>query len=118
MNKIVMENTEDTKETEILKEIRGSEQKADEIVSNAEIEKQRILNNAKRNSSKLLVEKKEEIRKAQEKKLMDFKSNVSSIINTEKAEDGKKIAGQIKAKAEKNMNKAVDFVMKKFEEMI
>ena len=117
MNKTVVENTEDTKETEILKEIRESEKKADEIVSQAEIEKQRILNSAKRNSSKLLIEKKEEIRKAQEKKLMDFKSNASSI-KAEKMGDGKKIADQIGAKAEKNMDKAVDFVMKKFEEMV
>lgn len=117
MNKTVMENTEETKETEILKEIRESEKKADDIVSKAEIEKQRILNNAKRNSSKLLVEKKEEIRKAQEKKLMDFKSNTSSI-KAKKTEDGKKIASQIRAKAEKNTDKAVDFVMKKFEEMV
>lgn len=117
MNKTVMETTEDTKETEILKEIRESEQKADEIVSKAEIEKQRILNDARRNSSKLLVEKKEEIRKAQEKKIMDFRGSTNSI-NAEKIADGKKIAGQIKAKAEKNMNDTVNFVMKKFEEMV
>lgn len=118
MSTTIMENTKETaKDTEILREILESEKMADEIIAKAEMEKQRILNDAQRNSSKLLAEKKEGIRRVQEKKIMDFMSKASSI-KAAKIADGKKIASQMKAKAEKNIGKAVDFVMKKLEEMV
>ena len=57
-----------TKEAEILNEIRNSEKKADEIVEKANKEKEAILQDAVKSSSGLLETKKEEIKKSQEKK--------------------------------------------------
>lgn len=107
----------DSKETEILSEIRDSEKKSEEIVERAKREQERILNDAKRNSSKLLAAKKQEIKELQEKKIIDFINHASSR-KAEKLAEGKKVANRIKAKAEKNMDDAIGFVTKKFEEMI
>ena len=106
----------DSKETEILSEIRDSEKKSEEIIERAKGEYKRILDDAKRNSLKLLAAKKQEIRELQEKKLMDFRAK-AGLVKAEKVKEGKKAANQAKAKAEKNAGKAVEFVMKKFEEM-
>ena len=104
-------------EAEILIEIRESEKKADEITERAKREKERILHEAKVNSSRLLAANEEEISKSQEKKLMDFRDK-SKLIYEEKIGEGKITAKQTKTKSEKNVAKAVDFVISKFEEMI
>ncbi len=106
----------DSKETEILSEIRDSEKKSEEIIERAKVEYKRILDDAKRNSLKLLAAKKQEISKLQQKKLMDFRAK-AGLVKAEKVKEGKKAANQAKAKAEKNAGKAVEFAMKKFEEM-
>ena len=104
-------------EAEILTEIRESEKKADEIIQRANVEKERILHEARANSSKLLASKEEEIRKAQEKKLMELRDK-SRLISEGKLVEGKNAAKQLKVRAEKNIPKAVDLILKKFEEMI
>ncbi len=104
-------------EAEILSEIRDSEKKADEIIERAKREKEAILHQARANSSKLLALKEEEIKKLQEKKLMEFREK-SKLIREEKLAEGKSMAKQLKAKSEKNIPKAVEFVMARFEEMI
>ncbi len=105
------------KETEILNEIRASEKKADEITEQAGKTREDILQKAERDSSELLAAKKEEIRKAQEKKLVDFKGKIEPLRN-KKLEEGKNEVKQLKAKAQKNTSKAVEFVVKKLEEEI
>ena len=104
-------------EAEILSEILDSEKKADDILERAKREKEKILQEAMRNSSKLLADKEEEIRKFQEKKIMDFRDK-AKLIREGKLAEGKVISKQIKTKAEKNIAKAIEFVLKKFEEMI
>lgn len=104
-------------EAEILSEIRDSEKKADEIIEKAKVEKEQILHEAAASSSKLLAAKQDEIRKLQEKKLIEFRDKFKSV-KEEKLAEGKNIAKQLRAKAEKNAPKAVDFAMIKFEEMI
>ena len=104
-------------EAEILSEIRDSEKKADEIIERAKREKETILHEAAVNSSRLLAAKQDEIRKLQEKKLTEFRDK-SKSLKEEKLAEGRSIAKQLMAKAEKNIPKAFDFVMKKFEEMI
>ena len=104
-------------EAQILSEIRDSEKKAEEIVERAKREKGAILHKAAVDSSKLLAAKEEEIRKLQEKKLMDFREK-AKLMREEKLTEGKTLAKQLKARSEKNIPKAVDFVMKRFEEMI
>ena len=104
-------------EAEILSEIRDAEKKADEIIERAKREKEAILHEATVNSSKLLAAKQDEIRKLQEKKVIEFRDKTKSI-KEEKLAEGKTIAKQIRAKSEKNIPKALDFVIKKFEEMI
>ncbi len=104
-------------EAEILIEIREAEKKADEIIESARMEKESIINEAVKNSSKLLAAKEEEIRKLQEKKIMEFREK-TKLIKEEKLSEGKSLVKQIKAKAEKNIPKSVEFVMKMFEETI
>lgn len=104
-------------EAEILSEIRDAEKRADELIEKAKREKEAILQEALRNSSKLLSAKEDELRKAHEKKVMDFREKVK-LLKEDKLIEGKNTAKQLKAKAEKNIPKAVEFVMIKFEEMI
>ena len=104
-------------EAEILSEIRDSERKADESIERARREKEEIVRQAIVNSSKLLAEKKEEMRKLQEKKIMEFRDK-ARLIKEEKIAEGKTVAKQLKAKSEKNIEKAIDFIMKQFEEVI
>lgn len=104
-------------EAEILTEIRDAEKKADEIIESARMEKESIINEAVKNSSKLLAAKEEEIRKLQEKKIMEFREK-TKLIKEEKLSEGKSLVKQIKAKAEKNIPKSVEFVMKMFEETL
>ena len=104
-------------EAEILTEIKDSEKRADEIIERAKREKESIIQEAIRNSSKLLTAKEEEIKKSQEKKISDFRDK-AKLIKEEKLIEGKTQVKQIKAKAEKNILKAADFVLKKFEEAV
>ena len=104
-------------EAEILIEIRDSEKKAEELIERAKREKDSILQEAAKASSKLLAAKEEEIRKLQEKKIMEFREK-ARLLKEDKLADGRNSAKQLKAKAEKNIAKAVDFILKKFEEMI
>ena len=104
-------------EAEILKEIKDAEKRADEIIERAKREKEAIIQEAIRNSTKLFSAKEEEIRKAQEKKIMDFREK-AKLIKEEKLMEGKAAVKQLNAKAEKNTAKAAELVMKKFEESI
>ena len=104
-------------ESSILTEIKEFEKKADEILERANKQKDSIIYDSVVNSSKLLSAKEGEIKKLQEKKTMEFKDK-SKLIIDEKITEGKITAKQIKTKSEKNIPKAVEFVMKKFEEMM
>lgn len=104
-------------EAEILLEIRDSEKKADELIERAQKEKEAILQEAAKSSSKLLAEKEAEIRKSQEKKIVDFRDK-SRLMKGEKSAEGRTLSKQLKAKAEKNAAKAAELIIKKFEEMI
>ena len=101
-------------EAEILSEIRESEKRADEILERAKREKESIAQDAMRNSAKLLLEKEEEIRKLQEKKIADFREK-ARLIREEKILEGKSAVKQLRAKAEKNIAKAAELIIKKFE---
>lgn len=105
------------KEIEILTEIRDSEKRAEHVVEKARRESQDIIDDAQQSSSELLAEKKQEITKLQEKRLSDAKDKAGSMKN-ERLREGIKEVKQTKEKAEKNISKAVEFVMKKFEAMI
>ncbi|MBI2658824.1 hypothetical protein HYX05_01825 [Candidatus Woesearchaeota archaeon] len=104
-------------EAEILTEIKDAEKRADEAIERAKAEKERMLQESIRNSSKLMAEKETEIKKLQEKKIMDFRDK-ARIIKEEKLAEGKAAVKQLKAKAEKNIAKTVEIVIKKFEESI
>lgn len=104
-------------ESGILAEIRESEKKAEEILEKAKKEKDSIIRQAIINSSKIISEKEEDLRKLQEKKIMEFRDR-SKLLVEEKISEGKISTKQIKTKSEKNIPKAAEFVMKKFEEMI
>ena len=98
-------------------DIKDSENKADEIIERAKREKDSILHQASIDSSKLLSSKEDELRKAQDKKIADFREKAKLIIE-EKIAEGKILVKQLKIKSEKNIPKAVEYVLKKFEELI
>ena len=104
-------------EADILIEIRDSEKRADDIIAKAGGERESIVREAIINSSKLLSEKKEETRKLQEKRIFDFREKMK-LIKEEKLNEGKNAVKVLKPKSEKNISKAVDFIIKKFEEQI
>ena len=104
-------------EAEILTEIKDSEKRAEEIIERAKKDKESIVHEANSNSSRLLLAKQEEIKKSNEKKIADFREK-AKLIREEKLAEGKAQAKQLRAKAEKNITKAADFVLKKFEEMV
>lgn len=104
-------------EAEILSEIKEAEKKADETIERAKRGKESLVHEAKINASKLLAAGEVEIRKLQEKKIADFKEK-AGLLREEKLAEGSAAAKQIKAKAEKSTAKAVEFILKKFEEMI
>ena len=106
-----------SREIAVLTEIKESEQKAGEMIERAKSEKGLIANQAKSDASKLISEKAVEIKKSQEKKIMEFKDRVK-LLNEEKIAEGKMLAKQLKSKADKNSARAVELVLKKFEEMI
>ena len=114
---MIMTTLNITKEAEILTEIKESEKKAEEIIERAKREKEEIMQKALKNSLDLLAVKKEELRKAQEKRLADF-INESNSRKNETLVNSKKLLDQIRAKAEKNIDKAVEFVMDKFKGMM
>ena len=105
------------KEDEILKEIRNSEEESEGILKEAEAEKQRIIEKAKNDSLKAISDKKDEIIREREEKLAALRERAASLRN-EKLQESKKSAIQLKAKAQKNISKAVELVMEKFEEAI
>ena len=106
-----------SREIFILSEIKESEMKADEILEKARAERESIVHKARLDAAKLISEKANEVKKLQEKKNMEFRDKVK-LLNEEKIAEGKMLAKQFKAKAEKNSLKAIELVLKKFEEMI
>ena len=104
-------------EAEILTEIKEEEKKAEELLEKAKREKDTILQDAAKNSSKLLSVKSEEMSKQQEKKLEELRDQFLRL-KQEKLTEGRNSAKQLKAKTEKNIPKAVEHVLKAFEEAI
>ncbi len=107
----------DQKEMDILSSIREAEQEAEEILRKAQIEKDEIIKRAQKGAEELFQRRMEEIKKAQEKKISEFKAKSSSAYK-DKIDEGKKQAKQLQSKAEKNLDKAVDFAINKVEGMI
>ncbi|MBI1935347.1 hypothetical protein HYS31_02805 [Candidatus Woesearchaeota archaeon] len=106
-----------TIEAEILLDIRDAEKKAEETIERAMREKDSIVRDAQLNAHNLLTTKEEELRKLHEKKLSEFQAK-AKVIKEEKLAEGKSVSRQLKLKAEKNIPKAIDIVLKKFEEMV
>ena len=103
----------ETTETEILNQIKISEKKAEEIVEKANKQKDSMIQDAIKDSAEILNDKKEELRILQEKKVLDYKEKAITLKN-EKIIENKKTIILIKKKAEKNIVKAVQFIMDKF----
>jgi vacuolar-type H+-ATPase subunit H len=105
------------KEVSVLMEIREAEKKSDEILEKARLQKDSIIQSARADAAKLISSRQDEIRASHEKKIVDFREKSKFIIE-EKIAEGKASARQVSAKSGKNSNKAVVFILKKFEEMI
>lgn len=106
-----------SREVEILLEIRNSESKADDIIEKAKLEKESTIKEAAVNASRLMALKEEDAKKLHDKKVMESRDKIR-LLREEKLAEGKNVVKLVKAKAEKNIAKAVDFVMSKFEEVM
>ncbi|PIN86734.1 hypothetical protein COV19_03290 [Candidatus Woesearchaeota archaeon CG10_big_fil_rev_8_21_14_0_10_44_13] len=98
-----------------LKDIKNAEEKARKIIEDAEKSREGVMSKANHDSMRLLNEKKEEIEKnkdrAIEKKAAELDNKKREII-----EKGRIEADKINSKAGNNLKKAQSFVLKKFEE--
>lgn len=101
----------------IFLQIRESEKKADELIENAKKEHEKRINEAKKNALSMMIKKTEEIQKEKEKELNEIKERLAS--ETKNAlETGKRKLEDGKRKYSKNIDKAVEFIIKKFEGQI
>lgn len=100
---------------DVLKEIRACEAKAKKIVEDAENRRKEIISRANHESLKLLNERKEQIDKSRDI-AVEKKAEGLEAVRQEILEKGKAEAGKIEEKALKNMKRAEEFVLKKFEE--
>ena len=114
-----MKHEENSKDigAEILLEIKNSEKKADDTLNDARKQRDSIIQEAVDASSKLIESKRSELSKQSEKKISDFKEK-SHLLREEKLNEGKGIVKQVRSKSDKNVPKAVDHIIAKFEEMI
>ena len=108
---------QENKETEILISIRESEAASEEILKKAQAEKDAILKSAQKEADDTLRASAEEIKKSQERKISELNSKFDPI-KKEKIEDSTKQIRQLEVKSEKNMEKAVELIIAKIEEMI
>ena len=104
-------------ESEILSEIKEAEKIADEIMERAERESESLIVQANVSSANLIAEKEHELKKLQEKKIMSARDR-AKILKDEKLAEGRDVVKDIRTKVEKNIQKAADFIIKKFEEML
>jgi len=104
-------------EEEIFNEIKEAEKKAEEITEKANIDADRIVQDAKSKASRLLSQKIEEIDKEKLKKIQDFRDNIHVLRDTKISEISESIK-KMKQKAQKSMENAVEFTIKKFYESI
>ena len=101
----------------ILDDIKDSEKKADIIIENAAKEKESIISEANSKSSSLLMAAEDNIKAAQDKKVAEHKEKIKAM-KEKKLQDGRKIASEAEYKAQKNVAKAVSYVMRKIEEKV
>ena len=97
---------ESSMESSILGEIKEYEKKADDIIERAKGQKESIILEAIKNSAKLLAERQEETRKAQDKRIMESRDK-ARLLKEEKLAEGKQAAKHVMAKSEKNVSKAL-----------
>ena len=108
---------QENKESEILLSIRESENASEEMLKKALAEKDAIIKSAQKEANEILISNAAEIKKAHERKIREVGVK-SDSIKKEKIEEGRKEIRQLEAKAEKKLDKAVEFIMAKIEEMI
>ena len=104
-------------EAEILVEIKEAEKKAEEMLHSAEQKKHAITSEAVANASKLVAKEEERLGMTHDEKIVAFR-DIAKHLKEEKLAEGKTAAKQLKAKSGKNIRNAVDFVMKKVDEMV
>lgn len=99
----------------VLKDIKNAEEKARRMIDDAQKKRDEIISRANHESLRLLNEKKDEIEKGRdraiEKKAEELEHRRKEIL-----EKGKKEADKAEDRAKPNMKKARAFVLKKFEE--
>ena len=104
-------------EVNILAEIRSAEKKADELLQRAKAERDSILHEASSSASGFVSRRMEEIKNGHDRKISDYREK-AKLIKEEKLAEGKDAIKAMKSKSDRNLQKAVEFVVKRFEEMV
>jgi len=104
-------------EGNIFLEIKEFEKRADEAVEKANKEKEGILQGARLKASRLIREAEEQAEREKGKKVASFADKLKQANEVKIAEERLRV-GQMKKNASKKMGEAVEFVLKKFEEMM
>ena len=105
------------KGAQILLQIKESEVQADKILEDARKQKEDLISEANSDAQKMLDAGIADIAKQNDKKIIDFRSK-ASLLKDDKLSLGKANSKLLKSKSDKNIGKASDFIVKKFEEMI
>jgi|ETNmetMinimDraft_11_1059920.scaffolds.fasta_scaffold234760_1 ATP synthase H subunit len=100
---------------EIFKEIKEVEKKVEGIIENAKEQSEKVILEARKNSNDLLSKKQKEADKKKESMIDEAKGKIK-VESDIKVEEGKKGIEKEKKKISKNVDKAVNFILKKFEE--
>jgi V/A-type H+/Na+-transporting ATPase subunit G/H len=104
-------------EIEILKEIREAESEANEIIAKAQEESNKISQSARKEAQNVYNEKIQSALKDQSSALEAYKSESTDLRRKKLIESNKKV-NDLQKTTKKNVDKAVEFVLKKFEESI
>ncbi|NQV08800.1 hypothetical protein HQ529_03035 [Candidatus Woesearchaeota archaeon] len=104
-------------EKKILEEIKEAEKKSKRIVENSHIKKELIIQKGKEKAKEMI---KEQETKSEQEKEKEVSSKMKQLEETKQEiiRNGDKEVKKIGSTAEKNISKAVDYVLKKFNEKV
>ncbi|MEA2037655.1 MAG: hypothetical protein U9O94_09160 [Nanoarchaeota archaeon] len=101
----------------LFNEIKDAEKKAEEIIAKGELDKEKIIQEAKHKSIVHVEKGEEKIDKEKETKI-ESKREKAESARTEVLSKGKEDIQKLKQNSEKNIDEAVDIILKKFEDSI
>jgi len=107
----------EVKQSDILREIKQTERESEASVAKAQIEKDKIIQQSRKTCSQLLKDSEEQNALTKENKIAAAQKKAEQQ-RKEMIEVSKKSVVDMSKTAQKNMEKATDFIIKTFEESL